>query len=912
MSLCSVSVLVPVCNVQKYLRECLNSLTNQTMQNLQIICIDDGSTDSSLQILEEYARRDERIEIISKPNAGYGHTMNCGLKAAKGEYVGIVESDDLAEDDMFEHLYAIAKEHNVDVVKSNFYSHFSEDDPAVDPVVENLIGCPYDQPFSPLDEQSIFLTRPAIWSALYRREFLEQEGIKFLETPGASFQDTSFNFKVFAAAKKVVLTQEAFLHYRIDNANSSVKSMSKVFCVCDEYKEIWNFVRFRPEIFDKLKHRVPQIQLGGYLWNLDRLTPSLQHAFYLTLVKEYQGIESEGLLRKEYFDEYAWEKISGILADPEGYFKKNYGPVEVLNTAVAFFDNHAVDSCSRAISRILEVLGENDELYICLGDLKKAQAVKKKFFGDPRLHIAEEQVGSRVIEQIGLEEIRGKHLLVIWAGGPKYTNKAIDSLCEEVSHVRQERDSRITDTWAVGSWNTEALRCHNLPVWASLLFSGFYADDSLMNDSPVTWVLEDHPKLSEPSLEDVRVAYDSFKRLYEFAVDKANGAYAKRKQVFSIFSLLWPCIQSAYDNLKYDDRIKFGDRPSPADLVPLVYGDSAADRLATVSLIIPIYNTEPYIRECLDSALAQDVRNMQIICVNDASTDGCLDILEEYAANNKQILVVSQFNGGAGSARNRGIEFASGEYLAFIDPDDYFPTSNTLSKLVLEAQTHHARICGGSFEMFYPDGTEKKFFGGEQFFYTIRKEGMYNFKDNETDYGWIRFVYHRSIFEEGGIRFPEYRWYEDPVFLVRVMSFCPEYYAIKDPVYRYRSEHKEPSWNVVKVRDMVKGIASNLAYAKENRLATMYTMLTLRLNRDYYEPIMEYISDEEVFTILVSIQGSFDPSLMNDAVENGWDSYLLKPLLDFKNGTDTAIIRLAKKVQETKFYKTLQSIRAGR
>ena len=100
-----VSILVPICNVERYLRECLNSLVNQTLREIEIICINDGSTDSSLSIIREYERRDERIVVIDKPNSGYGDSMNKGIELARGEYIGIVESDDFASLNMFETLY---------------------------------------------------------------------------------------------------------------------------------------------------------------------------------------------------------------------------------------------------------------------------------------------------------------------------------------------------------------------------------------------------------------------------------------------------------------------------------------------------------------------------------------------------------------------------------------------------------------------------------------------------------------------------------------------------------------------------------------------------------------------------------------------------------------------------------------
>ena len=99
-----ISVLVPCCNVEKYLRQCLDSIINQTYTELEIICLNDGSTDSTPDILREYEKKDSRILVVDKPNSGYGATMNLGLKMAKGKYIGIVESDDYIEPSMYEIL----------------------------------------------------------------------------------------------------------------------------------------------------------------------------------------------------------------------------------------------------------------------------------------------------------------------------------------------------------------------------------------------------------------------------------------------------------------------------------------------------------------------------------------------------------------------------------------------------------------------------------------------------------------------------------------------------------------------------------------------------------------------------------------------------------------------------------------
>ena len=101
----AVSVLIPVYNTEAYLRKCLDSITNQTLQDLEIICVDDGSTDGSADILREYRRRDSRIRIVTKRNGGLPSARNAGLDAASGEYVGFVDSDDWIEPDMFRRLY---------------------------------------------------------------------------------------------------------------------------------------------------------------------------------------------------------------------------------------------------------------------------------------------------------------------------------------------------------------------------------------------------------------------------------------------------------------------------------------------------------------------------------------------------------------------------------------------------------------------------------------------------------------------------------------------------------------------------------------------------------------------------------------------------------------------------------------
>ena len=116
-----VSVIIPVYNTEEYLKSCIDSVIRQSLKEIEIICVDDGSTDACPQILDDYAKMDERIVVVHKENGGYGNAINIGMKMAKGEYVGIVESDDMILANMYERLYEQAKTNDLDIIKGGCY-----------------------------------------------------------------------------------------------------------------------------------------------------------------------------------------------------------------------------------------------------------------------------------------------------------------------------------------------------------------------------------------------------------------------------------------------------------------------------------------------------------------------------------------------------------------------------------------------------------------------------------------------------------------------------------------------------------------------------------------------------------------------------------------------------------------------
>lgn len=306
-----VSVIMPIYNASSFLKESLGGLLGQTYRDMEIICVNDGSTDDSLEIIKSYAVQDERIIIIDKANSGYGNTMNEGIKVASGKYIGILEPDDFMDVQMYEKLVGTAEQYEADVVKSNYYEYTTKDGKSA--FLEVLQGQEYNKVVSAWENEYVAFMRPCIWSAIYRREFLVEKNIHFNETPGASYQDMSFAFKVWTSAQRVVFIPDAFYHYRIDNENSSVNSSSKVFCIFDEFQSMQSFLNADYKKKKRFSKLFQVLKIDSYLWNLERISDEHKEEFSLQVALEYKRAFYDGVLDCNYFDEYRWNKVQEFL-----------------------------------------------------------------------------------------------------------------------------------------------------------------------------------------------------------------------------------------------------------------------------------------------------------------------------------------------------------------------------------------------------------------------------------------------------------------------------------------------------------------------------------------------------------------------------------------------------------------------
>lgn len=208
-----VSVLVPVYNVEKYLRQCLDSIIGQTLSDIEIICVNDGSTDGSLEILREYEKRDGRIKIIDKPNGGLPSARNAGLDAASGEYVSFVDSDDYIQPNMLSALYANAGKTGAEIVICG--ANVFPETPRADGWVYSVLS-PRRKFYEKGGAELLFddpSTRPFIWRTFVKKELIDRSGFRLNEDIHIG-EDNAFQLRIYPKANGVSVIPDKLYNYR--------------------------------------------------------------------------------------------------------------------------------------------------------------------------------------------------------------------------------------------------------------------------------------------------------------------------------------------------------------------------------------------------------------------------------------------------------------------------------------------------------------------------------------------------------------------------------------------------------------------------------------------------------------------------------------------------------------------------
>lgn len=262
-----------------------------------------------------------------------------------------------------------------------------------------------------------------------------------------------------------------------------------------------------------------------------------------------------------------------------------------------------------------------------------------------------------------------------------------------------------------------------------------------------------------------------------------------------------------------------------------------------VSVIIPVYNMEKYLCECLDSVLRQTLQAIEVICINDGSTDESLSMLQEYRIKDERVRIIDQENQGVAVARNNGIMAARSEFIYFLDPDDYLPDEDVLNDLYLAAVEQQVMICGGSMSEDR-DGVITTDFPYPYDGYVFQVEGKQKYSEYQFDFGYTRFIYNREMIINNGVYFPVYKRFQDPPFFVKAMITAGDFYALKRITYCYRYGYKKVVWTEDKLVDAVSALLDIYRMAKEKNLEKLIKLTSRRYHWDFLYPISKTINSK--------------------------------------------------------------------
>ena len=320
-----VSVVMPVYNVEPYLEQALDSLLNQSMKHFELIAVDDGSTDHSLDILNRYAASDQRIEVYTQKNQYAGVARNTGLSHARGEYVIFLDSDDFFEKTLLQETYYKAKMNQADIIlftANNYENPTGKNWKAKGGLRKQYV--PSKQPFSYKDcpETLYQMTSSPPWTKMYRREFIVSNGLQYQALYNAN--DVYFTFTALALAKKIVTLDKALVNYRIGLKTNLQSSTKRYFY---EAYRAWHEKLREIGVLDEVRRSYVNRALEGCMYNLRAVAdPDKKREVYEMLKNEgFEALEIYGHEESYFYNKAHYETLRMIQNESFETYMEAYG-----------------------------------------------------------------------------------------------------------------------------------------------------------------------------------------------------------------------------------------------------------------------------------------------------------------------------------------------------------------------------------------------------------------------------------------------------------------------------------------------------------------------------------------------------------------------------------------------------------
>lgn len=322
-----ISVVMPCLNMVHYIKECLDSVVNQTLAEIEIIIIDAGSIDGTQNIIKEYASMDSRVKILLSDMRSYGYQVNLGVEAAIGEYIAIVDTDDRIVLDTYEVLYTVAEETKADYVKGTaemFYTFYNGlcYCRSISQFMETQYGQKGRIELCPKNMPSLIMKDNFLWYGIYRADFLKR--VKLNQTYGAAFQDFGGLLQTQLYAEKAVYISKKVYEYRQDNVNSSNYNKKGFHFIAEEYQWAQRFIEdqteewkgaFYHKLFLHFMDRMYAMAASGIFWedtfsDMEKIAERLRWAY------------TEKLLTKEQLNSEEWNDMCMLWSSPYDLYIK--------------------------------------------------------------------------------------------------------------------------------------------------------------------------------------------------------------------------------------------------------------------------------------------------------------------------------------------------------------------------------------------------------------------------------------------------------------------------------------------------------------------------------------------------------------------------------------------------------------
>ncbi len=328
-----VSVILPSLNVAEYIEECMDSLINQSLKELEIVCVDAGSVDGTREMLDRYAYNDQRITVLHSDMKSYGKQVNMGIEYASGEYIAILETDDWIEPDMYQCLYENIVEDKLDYVAADFDKVYELRNGIYYFVRQYLFYNErrswYGKILEPDRITTLRTDDYVLWKGIYNRSFLNTHHIRLQETPGAAFQDMGFLQQVKTYAKKAKYIDKCFYHYRQGRIEASSYNLNGLQYYKNEFSWMNDKLKFNTilqGIHKKYYYYTMSIALiGKYEQIVEKLDGDWKderlNAPYVWFGKQLAGAIKNNIINEAIYSPEMWKKLMILLDSPENYAK---------------------------------------------------------------------------------------------------------------------------------------------------------------------------------------------------------------------------------------------------------------------------------------------------------------------------------------------------------------------------------------------------------------------------------------------------------------------------------------------------------------------------------------------------------------------------------------------------------------